>query len=76
MMDAVLVMIAFFCLFVSSKLVANAVQRSDYLYLGFILLAFPFFAFGILALLYVSGIAPLLFDWQSPDSPFVPMRVL
>jgi hypothetical protein len=53
---------AFFLLFISYKLISNAVKRADYFHVIFVLLAFPFFALGILMLLYVSGIAPLLFD--------------
>jgi hypothetical protein len=45
-------------------LVSDAVKRSDYRHVLFVVLAFPLFASGFLMLLYVSGIAPLLFDWS------------
>ena len=40
-------------LYLSHKLISNAVQRADYLHVVLVLLAFPLFALGVIALLYV-----------------------
>jgi len=47
-------------LLLSFKLISDGVNRINIL---LVLLAFPFFALGILALLYVSGLVPLMFEW-------------
>ena len=50
-------------LLISGKLIWNAVKRADNLHVVLVLLAVPFYAAGVLSLLYVSGLAPLLFEW-------------
>ncbi len=49
--------------FSSHEFVRHAVKRSDYFHVLFVLLAFPLFAAGCTIMLWLSGIAPLLFRW-------------